>query len=131
MSAYCCVCVCDAVSSFSSGAICRKHKVFLHTDAAQAVGKVRVDVNDMNIDLMSISGHKLYGPKGAPPLTCSVGLWAGLWACLWVGLWACLWVGVNVYVLPLCSLTGVGALYVRRRPRVRIEPIQSGGGQER
>lgn len=46
------------------GAICRRHKVFLHTDAAQAVGKIPVDVNAMNIDLMSISGHKLYGPKG-------------------------------------------------------------------
>nr|QSX72232.1 NFS1 cysteine desulfurase [Halisarca dujardinii] len=71
------------------GEICRSKKVFLHTDAAQAVGKIEVDVNDMNIDLMSISAHKLYGPKG------------------------------------------VGALYVRRRPRVRIEPLQSGGGQER
>eukprot|EP00088_Acartia_fossae_P013474 TRINITY_DN1707_c0_g1_i1.p1 TRINITY_DN1707_c0_g1~~TRINITY_DN1707_c0_g1_i1.p1 ORF type:complete len:451 (-),score=99.17 TRINITY_DN1707_c0_g1_i1:252-1571(-) len=71
------------------GKICRSKKVFLHTDAAQAVGKIPVDVNKMNIDLMSISGHKLYGPKG------------------------------------------VGALYVRRRPRVRVEPIQSGGGQER
>jgi cysteine desulfurase len=71
------------------GKICRSKKVFLHTDAAQAVGKIPVDVNTMNIDLMSISGHKLYGPKG------------------------------------------VGALYVRRRPRVRVEPIQSGGGQER
>ena len=71
------------------GAICRKHKVFFHTDAAQAVGKVPIDVNEMNIDLMSISGHKLYGPKG------------------------------------------VGALYTRRRPRVRMEPIINGGGQER
>jgi len=71
------------------GKICRSRKVFFHTDAAQAVGKIPVDVNSMNIDLMSISGHKLYGPKG------------------------------------------VGALYVRRRPRVRVEPIQSGGGQER
>lgn len=64
-------------------------QVFFHTDAAQAVGKVPVDVNALNIDLMSISGHKLYGPKG------------------------------------------VGALYVRRRPRVRLEPQMSGGGQER
>jgi len=72
------------------GAIIRKHRgVYFHTDAAQAVGKIRLDVNEMNIDLMSISGHKLYGPKG------------------------------------------VGAAYVRRRPRVRLEPILSGGGQER
>ena len=46
------------------GQICREKKVFFHTDAAQAVGKIPIDVNDMNIDLMSISGHKLYGPKG-------------------------------------------------------------------
>jgi cysteine desulfurase len=71
------------------GALCRSRKVFFHTDGAQAVGKLPVDVNAMNIDLMSISGHKLYGPKG------------------------------------------IGAIYVRRRPRVRLEPIFSGGGQER
>lgn len=72
------------------GQICRKHKgVFFHTDAAQAVGKIPIDVNEMNIDLLSISGHKLYGPKG------------------------------------------IGALYCRRRPRVRLEPLLNGGGQER
>ncbi|UYV76029.1 NFS1 [Cordylochernes scorpioides] len=74
---------CDA------GALCRSKKVFFHTDAAQAVGKIPIDVNDMNIDLLSISGHKIYGPKG------------------------------------------IGALYVRRRPRVRLVPLLSGGGQER
>lgn len=71
------------------GKLCRAKKVFFHTDAAQAVGKIPLDVNDMNIDLMSISGHKIYGPKG------------------------------------------IGAIYIRRRPRVRVEAIQSGGGQER
>lgn len=72
------------------GALLRKHRgVYFHSDAAQAVGKIPVDVNEMNIDLLSISGHKLYGPKG------------------------------------------IGAAYVRRRPRVRLEPIISGGGQER
>ncbi|PVU94460.1 hypothetical protein BB561_002521 [Smittium simulii] len=71
------------------GEICKRHKVFFHTDAAQAAGKVPIDVNEMNIDLMSISGHKIYGPMG------------------------------------------IGALYVRRRPRVRLDPIISGGGQER
>ncbi len=63
--------------------------VLFHTDAAQAAGKIPLDVAAMRIDLLSISGHKLYGPKG------------------------------------------VGALYVRRRPRVRLEPLFSGGGQER
>lgn len=71
------------------GAICRKKGAFFHTDCAQAVGKIPLDVNAMNIDLMSISGHKIYGPKG------------------------------------------IGALYVRRRPRVRIVPMINGGGQER
>ncbi|KAI9669991.1 MAG: cysteine desulfurase [Alyxoria varia] len=71
------------------GKLCRSKKVFFHTDAAQAVGKIPLDVNKMNIDLMSISGHKIYGPKG------------------------------------------IGACYVRRRPRVRLDPIISGGGQER
>lgn len=49
---------------FITGEICRARKVFFHTDAAQAIGKIPVDVNDMKIDLMSISGHKIYGPKG-------------------------------------------------------------------
>ena len=71
------------------GALCRENKVFFHTDAAQAVGKIPVDVDAANIDLMSISGHKIYGPKG------------------------------------------IGALYIRRRPRVRLEAQMSGGGQER
>ncbi|WVQ76713.1 cysteine desulfurase IscS [Cryptococcus sp. DSM 104548] len=64
-------------------------KAMFHTDAAQAVGKIDIDVEAMGIDAMSISGHKIYGPKG------------------------------------------VGAAYVRRRPRVRLEPLIHGGGQER
>ncbi|KAI9675919.1 MAG: cysteine desulfurase [Trizodia sp. TS-e1964] len=71
------------------GKLCRSKKVFFHTDAAQAVGKIPVDVNKWNVDLMSISAHKIYGPKG------------------------------------------IGACFVRRNPRVRIDPIMSGGGQER
>jgi len=71
------------------GAICKKKGVFFHTDAAQAFGKIPIDVNEMNIDLLSISGHKIYGPKG------------------------------------------IGALFIRRKPRVRIKPLFSGGGQER
>ncbi|MGF1508759.1 MAG: IscS subfamily cysteine desulfurase [Myxococcota bacterium] len=50
------------------GAICREHGVLFHTDAVQAVGKVPVDVNEMNIDLLCISGHKMYGPKGVGAL---------------------------------------------------------------
>ena len=71
------------------GQLCRSKKVYFHTDGAQAVGKIPIDVNAWNVDLMSISSHKIYGPKG------------------------------------------MGACYVRRRPRVRIDPIISGGGQER
>ena len=73
----------------SIGDLCRKNGVLFHTDSAQAVGKIPINVNTMNIDLMRISGHKMYGPKG------------------------------------------IGALYVRRRPRVRLNPQIDGGGQER
>ncbi len=52
--------------------MCRARKVFFHTDAAQAVGKVPVNVDDMKVDLMSISAHKLYGPKGVGALALSV-----------------------------------------------------------
>lgn len=71
------------------GAVCRAARVLFHTDCAQAFGKIPLDVEAMKIDLMSISGHKIYGPKG------------------------------------------VGALYVRRKPRVRLVPLIHGGGQER
>jgi cysteine desulfurase len=71
------------------GALCRAKGVLFHSDAAQAVGKIPVDVEAMSIDLLSISGHKMYAPKG------------------------------------------IGALYVRRRPRARIAPLFDGGGQER
>lgn len=71
------------------GRICRQYGVFFHSDIAQAYGKILINVNECNIDLASISGHKIYGPKG------------------------------------------IGALYVRKKPRVRLTPIINGGGQER
>lgn len=71
------------------GKICKENNIIFHTDAAQGVGKINIDVKKANIGMMGMSGHKIYGPKG------------------------------------------VGALYIRRRPRIRIKPIISGGGQER
>lgn len=73
----------------SIGDICRDRKILFHVDAAQAVGKIEFSISDFNVDLMSFSGHKAYGPKG------------------------------------------IGALYVRRRPRVRLVAQIHGGGQER
>lgn len=71
------------------GALCRDKGVFLHVDAAQAYGKLPIDVQAAQVDLLSISAHKIYGPKG------------------------------------------VGALYMGKNPRVRMEPLIDGGGQER
>lgn len=71
------------------GKICREKGAFFHSDLAQAFGKIPINVEECNIDLASISGHKIYGPNG------------------------------------------IGALYIRKKPRIRLTPIINGGGQER